>query len=214
MKTDQNPLTIQETYVPIISIYADGSCLRNGTPDSSSGAGAVLIDRYRNEMRLQSSYLGPGTNQRAEIAACTNAIKLLKRPCRIEIVSDSLYVVDTMAGKNRIKSNHGLWDELVRSCYRHHVTWKWVRGHSGEVFQEIADRLSRAAAEARRSLAEEELNSLSSLLDVNSNHGALSDIERHIRRILTDYKRSESGRDLGVENYIPTEFAYAPPSAF
>ena len=215
MSSGQAPAKSQETYVPLITIYADGSCLRNGTPDSSSGTGAVLIDRYRNELRLQSIYLGPGTNQKAEIAACTNAIKVLRRPCRIEIVSDSLYVVDTMAGKNRIKSNHGFWDELVRSCYRHHVTWRWLRGHSGEVFQEIADRLSRAAAEARRSLAEADLESLSSLVNVSPDHGALRTVESRLRQILDEYQTAGNMvAEAGTGGYIPTEFAYAPPSAF
>lgn len=215
MNSGQAPATSPKTYVPVITIYADGSCLRNGTPESSSGTGAVLIDHYRNELRLQSIYLGSGTNQKAEIAACTNAIKVLRRPCQIEIVSDSLYVVDTMAGKNRIKSNHGFWDELVRSCYRHHVTWRWLRGHSGEIFQEVADRLSRAAAEAQRNLAEADLEKLSSLLNVNPDHGALRTVENRLGQILANCETAGNRRALaGVKGIIPTDFAYAPPSAF
>lgn len=211
-----NSNTSGDTYVPIITIYADGSCLGNGTLDSAAGTGAVVLDHNRRELRLQSIYLGPGTNQQAEIVACTSALRLLQRPCRIEIFSDSRYVIDTMAGRNRIKSNRSLWDDLIRACYRHHVTWKWLRGHSGVVLQEIADRLSRAAADLRSGLSEDELESVSRLVKVDSDESAIGAVEQELRRLAAGYhsQRSANPFDELNLNSLRQEFAFTPPSAF
>src|SRR5438045_1446806 len=110
-----------ESYAPIVSIYADASCLRNGSADASAGCGAVIIDRNRNDLKLLANYLGPLTNQKAEIVACAKALEELRRPCRIEIFSDSRYVVDTMNGRNRMKTNRSFWSGLVEQSYGHHV---------------------------------------------------------------------------------------------
>ena len=64
---------IAEAYTPLVTIYADASCLRNGSPDASAGCGAVMIDRNRMELKLLAKYLGPVTNQQAEILACVKA---------------------------------------------------------------------------------------------------------------------------------------------
>nr|MBA2379753.1 hypothetical protein [Blastocatellia bacterium] len=61
------------SYTPLVTIYADASCFRNGSPDSSAGCGAVIIDRNRMELKLVAKYLGPITNQQAEILACAKA---------------------------------------------------------------------------------------------------------------------------------------------
>jgi ribonuclease HI len=86
-------------------IYADGSSLKNGAPDAQSGAGAVLIDDERGHIKLKACYLGALTNQQVEIMTCTIGLEDLKTPSRVEIFSDSKYVVDTMLGVNRMKSN-------------------------------------------------------------------------------------------------------------
>lgn len=149
---------------PNIVIYADGSSLKNGTSDAQSGAGAVLIDDERGSIKLKACYLGALTNQQAEIMACTIGLEDLKTPSRVEIFSDSKYVVDTMLGVNRMKTNRPYWERLVKACLRHHITWNWVRGHTGHVFQETADRLSRAAATAKASLEKSTLDRLAGLL--------------------------------------------------
>jgi ribonuclease HI len=149
-----------EDYTPLVAIYADASCLRNGAPDSAAGCGAVIIDRNRTEVKLVAKYLGPITNQQAEILACSKALEELRRPCRIEIFSDSRYVIDTMIGKNRMKTNRPFWNRLVQSSLGHHITWRWIKGHDGVPFQETADRLARAASTAATDLLSEDLNLL------------------------------------------------------
>lgn len=146
-----------ENYAPIVSIYADASCLQNGSPDASAGCGAVMIDRNRNELRLLAKYLGPVTNQQGEILACVMALEELRRPCRVEIFSDSRYVIDTMSGRNRMKTNRPFWTRLVEASLGHHVTWRWIKGHDGVVFQEVADRLARASSTVRNDLFSDDL---------------------------------------------------------
>lgn len=157
---------VSEVYTPIVSIYADASCLQNGSPDSSAGCGAVIIDRNRNELKLFAKYLGPLTNQQAEIFACAKALEELRRPCRVEIFSDSRYVIDTMNGKNQMKTNRPFWGSLVEASLGHHVTWRWIKGHAGVTFQEAADRLARAASTTQTDFL---LNDLDFLCDHLSN---------------------------------------------
>lgn len=149
---------------PKVVIYADGSCLKNGRPDAQSGAGAVIINEESSRIKLKACYLGALTNQQAEIMACIIALEDLKAPARVEIFSDSKYVVDTMMGVNRMKTNRAFWSRLVNACLRHHITWNWIRGHSGNVFQETADRVARAAATAKAGLDKNTLDRLARLL--------------------------------------------------
>ncbi len=176
-----------EAYIPLVTIYADASCLRNGSPGSSGGCGAVIIDRNRIEMKLLAKYLGPVTNQQAEILACVKALEELRRPCRIEIFSDSRYVIDTMIGKNRMKTNRPFWSGLIENCCGHHITWKWVRGHSGVIFQEAADRLSRAASTALHNLLPEDLDLLAEHLSVESNQLNIRSFEVRLDAIVSRY---------------------------
>ncbi|MBL0240383.1 MAG: hypothetical protein IPQ00_07405 [Chloracidobacterium sp.] len=64
---------------------------------------------------------GTDRNQQAEILACTYALEQLRRCCRIEIVSDSKYVIDTMMGRNHMGADRPLWSRLVTACYGHHA---------------------------------------------------------------------------------------------
>lgn len=174
-------------YSPCVRIYADASCIRNGAVDSSSGCGVVLVDQNRLEIKLVAKYLGQTTNQQAEILACTKALEQLCRPCKIEIVSDSLYVIDTMTGLNRMKTNLTFWGGLVKGCYGHHVSWRWVKGHSGVLLQEVADRLARASARICGDLLAEELESLSNCLSINPQSCNLREFEIELAKIITRY---------------------------
>lgn len=149
---------------PKILIYADGSCLRNGSRDAQAGAGVVLLTEDRGRIKLKACYLGALTNQKAEILACAVALESLKMPCRVRIFSDSKYVVETMRGLNRMKSNREYWNRLVEACLTHEIEWNWVRGHNGNRFQETADRLSRAAATAKENLDKNTLDRLAGLM--------------------------------------------------
>lgn len=176
-----------ETYTPIVSIYADASCLRNGTPDQSAGCGAVIVDRNRMELKLLAKYLGPLTNQQAEILACAKALEKLCRPCRVEIFSDSRYVIDTMNGRNRMKTNRPFWGKLVEQSYSHHTTWRWVKGHDGILFQEAADRLARAASTAQTDLLSDDIELLTEHLS-DENQMNIRSFEFELDKIVSRYQ--------------------------
>lgn len=149
---------------PKVVIYADGSCLKNGTAKARAGAGIVLMTADRRRIKLKACFLGAATNQQAEILACAVALESLKTACRVRIFSDSKYVVETMTGKNRMKTNREFWNRLIAACLTHHIEWNWTRGHAGIAFQETADRLARAAATNAETLDKETLERLAQLL--------------------------------------------------
>ncbi len=181
-----------ETYTPLVSIYADASCLRNGSPDQSAGCGAVILDRNRMELKLLAKYLGPVTNQQAEILACMKALEELRRPCRVEIFSDSRYVIDTMNGRNRMKTNRPFWERLVEQGYGHHITWRWIKGHDGLLFQEASDRLARAASTAQTDLLSGDLELLAEHLSDESNQSNIRSFEIELDKIVSRYRTFES----------------------
>lgn len=175
--TLESEFATREKSAPKVLIYADGSCLKNGSDDAQAGAGVVLISEDYRRIKLKAAFLGALTNQKAEILACAIALESLKMPCRVRIFSDSKYVVETMLGKNRMKTNREYWDRLVNACSTHEIEWNWVRGHAGNPHQETADRLSRAAAIAKENLDKDTLDRLAEILQ-----GAPS-VETHVKMI-------------------------------
>ena len=200
-----------ESYTPLVTIYADASCLRNGSPDASAGCGSVIVDRNRNQIKLVAKYLPEAvTNQQAEILACVKALEELRRPCRVEIFSDSMYVIDTMSGRNRMKTNRPFWGCLVDASLGHHITWKWVKGHDGLVFQEAADRLARAASTAKTDPLSDDLDFLAEHLSGESSQLNIRSFEIELDKIMSRYQ-------VPVEAAIPVpEFdgTAVYPSAF
>lgn len=177
-------------YAPLVTIYADASCIRNGSIDSSAGCGVVMLDHNRLELKLVSKFLGQITNQQAEILACTYALEQLRRYCRIEIVSDSRYVIDTMMGRNHMRANRSFWSRLVKECYGHHVSWRWIKGHSGVQFHEVADRLARAAVRIRCDVSACDMEQLGRLLCHDSDQLDIREFEMNLEMILAQYKSS------------------------
>ena len=94
--------------------------------------------------------MGAATNQQAEIAAATIGLKNLSEPCKVRVLSDSRYVVETMTGNFRKKTNHEWWEKLDKAAAKHQITWEWVKGHNGHDVQEIVDTLARKTAELGR----------------------------------------------------------------
>jgi ribonuclease HI len=176
-----------ESYTPIVSVYADASSLRNGSPDQSAGCGAVIVDRNRMDLKLVAKYLGPLTNQQAEILTCVKALEELRRSCRVEIFSDSRYVIDTMNGKNRMKTNRPFWSRLIEQSYGHHITWRWVKGHDGLRFQEVADRLARAVSTAKTDMLSDDLELLTEHLSNESDQFNLGSFEIEIDKVVSRY---------------------------
>ena len=138
-----------------IEIYTDGACLGN---PGRGGWGAVLL--YKEHRKEISGNEMDSTNNRMEMRAVIESLKSLKKPSEITLFTDSKYVMDGITKwifgwkKNGWKSadkkpvkNIDLWQELDAEVARHEITWTWVKGHSGNHFNEIADELARSAAE-------------------------------------------------------------------
>lgn len=130
--------------VKLVTIYCDGSSLGNGRDVTRAAAVALL--GYQGLWRAFGIYLGKATNQQAEIAAAAIGLEALTEPCRVSLHTDSRYVVETMSGRFRRKTNHEWWKRLDEASSRHQVEWQWEQGHAGHVIQEAADKAARKIA--------------------------------------------------------------------
>lgn len=127
-----------------VTIVCDGSSLGNGRGNPRAAAVAML--GFRGIWRAFGEYLGSATNQQAEIAAAAIGLEQLREPCRVRILSDSRYVVETMGGTWKRKTNHEWWKRLDAASADHTIKWEWVKGHNGHEVQEIVDKLARKIA--------------------------------------------------------------------
>jgi ribonuclease HI len=129
-----------------VPIVCDGSSLGNGRGVTRAAAVAVL--GFKGYWKAVGEYLGNATNQQAEIYAAYLGLKNLKEPCRVKVYSDSRYVVETMTGNFRKKTNHDWWEKLAKAASKHQIEWQWIKGHAGHEIQEVADKAARKIAAA------------------------------------------------------------------
>ena len=135
-----------------IKIYTDGAC--SGNP-GNGGWGAVVIYSDRDEEKHLSGADKLTTNNKMELIATIQSLKLIKKPNEIEIYTDSQYVKNGISlwiinwknngwktEKKKPVANKELWIELDEIVQFHNVTWFWVKGHSGNHYNEIADQLA------------------------------------------------------------------------
>ena len=127
-----------------VTIFCDGSSRGNGQ-ETSSAAGVALLG-YKGFWRAVGEYLGRATNQQAEIAAAAVGLEALREPCQVKVFTDSRYVVETMCGRFRRKTNLPWWERLDRAASKHTVHWEWTRGHAGDLLQEAVDKAARRIA--------------------------------------------------------------------
>ena len=143
--------------IKTVDIYTDGAC--SGNP-GSGGYGAVML--YNGARKELSEGYRLTTNNRMELLAVIKALEALKERCRINLYSDSKYVVDAVtkgwakkwqangwkkADKSRAL-NTDLWERLLALLDYHDVTFLWVKGHAGNVENERCDFLARSAIES------------------------------------------------------------------
>ena len=133
-----------------VTIYTDGSCSGNPGP---GGWGAVLLYEG-NKKEIYGGEIAT-TNNRMELKAAIKAIEILKETCLVELFTDSIYVKDGItvwlagwknknwktAGKKDVK-NIDLWQELDALASKHQISWHWVKGHNGDVYNDLADELA------------------------------------------------------------------------
>ncbi len=134
-----------------VEIYTDGACSGNPGP---GGWGALLLFNG-NEREITGGEFET-TNNRMELTAAIEALSQLKRPCLVDVYTDSTYVRDGItkwivnwkrrswktAAKKPVK-NVDLWQRLELASAPHQIEWHWVRGHQGNPENERADALAR-----------------------------------------------------------------------
>ena len=139
-----------------VPIYSDGACKGNPGP---GGWGAVLVSAGHEKELFGGE--SPTTNNRMELMAVIEALRALKRPCVINIYTDSQYVQKGIsewitgwkkrgwmtADKKPVK-NADLWQILDEVRQPHTIEWHWVRGHAGHPGNERADRLANRGVES------------------------------------------------------------------
>ena len=139
-----------------VEIFTDGACKGNPGP---GGWGAVI--RYGKHSKEICGGEIDTTNNRMELLAAINALNVLVEPCEVLLHTDSKYVLDGITRwvegwkrngwKNASKQpvrNAELWHALIDAAERHEIEWHWVKGHSGNEGNDLADKLASAAAEA------------------------------------------------------------------
>ena len=133
-----------------VIIHTDGACKGNPGP---GGWGAVL--QAAGKCKEMSGGEPVTTNNRMELMAAIMALEALTRPCRVDLHTDSKYVMDGItswihgwkargwktADKKPVK-NDDLWKRLDVARARHEVKWHWVKGHAGNALNERADQLA------------------------------------------------------------------------
>lgn len=136
-----------------VEIFTDGACRGNPGP---GGWGALL--RFKETEKTLKGAVSDTTNNRMELQAAISALESLSKPCKIQLTTDSRYVMDGIqqwlpnwkkrgwktASKKPVK-NEDLWRRLDELASAHEIDWHWVKGHSGHRENEIVDQLANDA---------------------------------------------------------------------
>tara|TARA_Y100000992_G_C20936086_1_gene336766 strand:+ start:135 stop:557 length:423 start_codon:yes stop_codon:yes gene_type:complete len=135
-------------------IYTDGACAGN----PGKGGWAAIILNGKNQSSISGSE-NKTTNNRMELMAPIMALKKIKIKSEITIYTDSRYVKDGItewikkwklnnwksSNKKPVK-NKDLWVKLDNHCQKHNVTWKWVKAHASDKFNNLVDELAVSRA--------------------------------------------------------------------
>ena len=143
---------------PQVVIYSDGACSGNPGP---GGWGAVMI--AGQHVKEICGGEPATTNNRMELMAAIQALEALKKPCKVELHTDSTYVMKGISewifgwkkrgwktADGKPVKNDDLWRRLDTARARQDVSWNWVKGHAGHELNERADALARKGLEQAR----------------------------------------------------------------
>lgn len=154
----------QEGSMLQVKIYTDGAA--RGNPDGPGGYGTILeyVDSH-GELHTKEYACGykKTTNNRMELMAAIVGLEALNKPCKVELYSDSKYLIDAFnqnwiegwiskgwkRGKNEPVKNIDLWKRLLTAKEPHDVTFIWVKGHDGHAQNERCDVLATTAADGQ-----------------------------------------------------------------
>lgn len=144
--------------LPQVEIFTDGACRGNPGP----GGWAALLRTGEKEREISGGERLT-TNNRMELIAAIRALEALKRPCRVNLHTDSNYVREGITrwihgwqrngwrtSDRKPVKNADLWQELLEATRAHRVEWHWVKGHSGHTENDRVDALACTAADSQR----------------------------------------------------------------
>ncbi|MEQ8845120.1 MAG: ribonuclease HI [Phycisphaerales bacterium] len=148
--------------LPMVEMYTDGACSGNPGP---GGWAFILRHPASGQEKEGSGGEKATTNNRMELEAVIRGLEALSRPTRVELYSDSQYVLNGLeswmaswkkrgwktASKQPVK-NQDLWVRLDALMAQHELSFHWVRGHNDHPENERADRLAVAARDAAAGL--------------------------------------------------------------
>lgn len=139
--------------LPKVEIYTDGGC--RGNP-GLGGWGVIL--KYGDVVKELKGGDLHTTNNQMELMAAIQAFEALKRPCEVNLTTDSQYVKNGITqwiqnwkkknwktAANKPVKNKELWQRLDAAIEPHKVRWHWVKGHSGHPENERVDALANEA---------------------------------------------------------------------
>lgn len=147
-----------------VTIYTDGACSNNPGP---GGWGCVLI--YGNHRKEASGSMQETTNNRMELTAAIEALRMLKRSCYVDLYTDSAYLCNAFekgwlhrwrengwktANRHEVE-NRDLWEQLDALCITHLVQFHKVKGHADNEENNRCDKLAR---DAIKTLLQEKTN--------------------------------------------------------
>lgn len=145
-----------------INIYTDGAAKDN--PNGPGGYAAILqftdSQGVIHEKEISAGY-DKTTNNRMELMGVIAALEILKRPCEIDLFTDSQYITNSMNkgwlenwknnewrnSANKPVKNRELWERLIAAAEPHKITWVWIKGHNKHPENERCDALAVAASE-------------------------------------------------------------------
>ena len=137
-----------------VKLFSDGSCLGN-----PGVGGWAYILQYGDAIKKASGAEAMTTNNQMELTAAIMGLSALKQPCRVELFTDSEYVVKAINSwlakwvvtDFKGKKNADLWRRYLAVAAPHEIKASWVKGHAGHPQNEECDAMARAAAEAIKS---------------------------------------------------------------
>lgn len=136
-----------------VQIYSDGACSKNPGP----GGWACILKYKTHELKISGSEKHT-TNNRMELLAVINALKALKKPCFVQVFTDSKYIVDSinqgwakrwqlnnwMKNKKEKALNADLWQQLLNLIKQHKTEFIWIKGHNNNPENELCDKMAVA----------------------------------------------------------------------
>jgi ribonuclease HI len=149
---------VQLALVKNVQLITDGACLGN---PGRGGWAAIL--RYGTNTKEIYGCEAHTTNNRMELTAAIEGLRMLKENCEVEVITDSEYLkngitiwIEGWKKRNWMTSakkpvvNRDLWEELDRQAARHHAKWSWTKGHASHEDNNRADELASLAAREQR----------------------------------------------------------------